>query len=196
MNEVEYVFNADIKEKKRIARGARNKVNGMNSKKCDLPSDHMSRKEFKSMHGEVRTWKMSEFYSWEEFKQMPNDLKVEYLKKLSEKYSVGLSTISTIVFGHKGNGTLTAYLKSHGLLEGLHIESHRGASSGRLKLIEDMKDTVKFELTISKKDDSFFRNMTEGSWTTNGFDDQLIASLKSYYSDSDILVRITVIKVQ
>ena len=59
----------------------------------------MSQKEIEKRHGPVESWKMSEFYTVKEFKQMPKDIQVEYLNYLIDKYGVGVQTISIHLFG-------------------------------------------------------------------------------------------------
>ena len=44
LSDEEYVFRKDIQEKKSIGRGAFHKKNGSKSKKCNFPSDYMTKK--------------------------------------------------------------------------------------------------------------------------------------------------------
>ena len=53
MNDIEKLLKADIKEKKQACSGYRYKKNGSKSKKCNLPSDHLSKKEI-----EKNEWRM------------------------------------------------------------------------------------------------------------------------------------------
>lgn len=98
MTEAEHVFYSDIKEKKRTGYGAKNKKNGSRSKKCSLPSDYLTRKEKQSLNGEVITWDMKKFYSYDEFKKMPSDIRIRYINSMMTRYDIGISTISSHVF--------------------------------------------------------------------------------------------------
>ncbi len=53
-----------------------------------FPSDFMSKKELKAMNGEVKSYRMNAPLSWEEFKELPDDLKVNYIQSLREKFNV------------------------------------------------------------------------------------------------------------
>ena len=60
MTDEEYIFRQTERERKRDGRGAFNRVCGSKSKKCSLPSDHMTRKEIIAMSGEVQTYTLNE----------------------------------------------------------------------------------------------------------------------------------------
>lgn len=148
MNEIEYVFNSDIREKKRTARGSRNKKCGAKSKKCSLPYETMKRKDLKAMNGSVINYKLSEFYSWDEFLAMPSDIQVEYINRMSEHYSIGLSTLSMTLFGKKDDQTLRKHFIKTGLMDKLKVEKHRGGHAGRVRLVDDMRKATQEEITV------------------------------------------------
>lgn len=145
MNEIEYVFNSDIREKKRTARGSRNKKCGAKSKKCSLPYETMKRKDLKAMNGSVINYKLSEFYSWDEFLAMPSDIQVEYINRMSEHYNIGLSTLSVTLFGKKDDQTLRKHFMKAGLMEKLKVEKHHGGHVGRIRLVDDMRKAAQPE---------------------------------------------------
>lgn len=99
MTDAAYVFKKDIQDKKRIGYGARNKINGSKSKKCSLPSDHLTKKQKEALNGEMISYDFKKFYSWEEFKEMPSGIQVEYINSIINRYDVGLATISEHLFG-------------------------------------------------------------------------------------------------
>ena len=139
MNEIEYVFNSDIREKKRTARGSRNKKCGAKSKKCSLPYETMKRKDLIAMNGSVTNYKLSEFYSWDEFLAMPSDIQVDYINRMSEYYNIGLSTLSVTLFGRKDDQTLRKHFMKAGLMGKLKVEKHHGGHAGRIRLVDDMR---------------------------------------------------------
>lgn len=94
MTDIQYVYRNDIREKKNTGRGAFHKKCGAKSKKCNFPSDYLSRKEKMAMSGECKTYDMRKFYSWEEFKQFPDDIQLRYLNSLITRYDVTISAIA------------------------------------------------------------------------------------------------------
>lgn len=98
MTDAEYVFNQDIRDKKRIGRGSFNKKCGSKSKKCTLPSEYLSRKEKKKLNSTVTEWNLNKFYSLADFKSMPNDLKVEYVNRLLDSYEISIKVIAEELF--------------------------------------------------------------------------------------------------
>ncbi len=98
MTDEEYLFRQTEKERKRIARGAHNKKRG-GGKTVRMPSDYLSRREREALNGEVKTYKKKDFYTWQEFKELPNDLQVAWVNSCINRYGVGLGTISEVVFG-------------------------------------------------------------------------------------------------
>jgi hypothetical protein len=148
MNEIEYVFNSDILEKKRTARGSRNKKCGAKSQKCTLPFESMKRKEREKMNGDIMNYKMSEFYTWEQFLAMPSDIQVEYVNRMSGYYNVGLSTLSMTLFGRKDDQTLRKHFTKAGLMDKLKVEMHRGGHAGRVRLVDDLRKAEQNRIEI------------------------------------------------
>lgn len=82
MTDEEYIFRQTERERKRNGRGAFNRVCGSKSKKCSLPSDHMTRKEIIAMSGEVQTYTLNEAHLWTEIENWPDEIRAQYFKKL------------------------------------------------------------------------------------------------------------------
>lgn len=130
MTDAAFCFNDTNRERSIIKRSASKKKGGSKSKKCSLPSDTMTRKEIAKMSGPVQTWKMTEFYSWEEFKQMPHDIQIEYLNFLIFKYGVGIESISTVVF-NKSRTNLVKYIEKNSLKDKINRVGKKGESGKR-----------------------------------------------------------------
>lgn len=79
-------FDYDVLQKKRLARNALAKKNGSRSKKCTLPSDYLTAKQWKERNGEVVTVKMNRPLDWKSFKKLSHSLQVEYLNKQIKEY--------------------------------------------------------------------------------------------------------------
>lgn len=89
MKDETYAFISDVRDKKNIARSANNrKPHAGRGGKVMMPSDYLTRKELKAMSGECKSYRMNEPMPWKEFKTMPDDLKVSYIKLIREKFGV------------------------------------------------------------------------------------------------------------
>lgn len=122
MTDEKYVFTQDSHTKKNIARSAskRRTHNGKGGR-VRLPSDNLSKKELKAMSGECKSYRLNEPMNWNEFKAMPDDLKVTYIKLLREKYGVPDCKIADMMGVNKV--TMSSEIKRIGLGHG---EKHGG----------------------------------------------------------------------
>lgn len=102
MKDEEYVFISDVREKKTTARSARNQRthNGRRGR-VKLPSDFLTKKELKAMNGEVKSYKLNDPMKWQEFKSMPDDLKVTYIKLIRQRYNPYDASIAEMLGVHK-----------------------------------------------------------------------------------------------
>lgn len=79
----------DSISKKRTAQSARHRrTHCGKSGSVKFPSDYMTKKELKQMNGECKSYRLNEPMTWEEFKQLPDDIKTMYIKGIREKYDV------------------------------------------------------------------------------------------------------------
>lgn len=108
-------FEYDVWQKKILARNARYKKNGSKSKKCTLPSDHLTKKEREAMNGEVKSLKLTEKYTYKEFKSFSYDMQKEYLDSLRERYGINLKEIQNALFPETTYKAFGQYCLSHGL---------------------------------------------------------------------------------
>lgn len=83
MDDAEYLFKQDAREKKQIARSARNKVGHTG---CKLPSDYMTRKEKNALNGEVKTMNIHKPMPYLQFKMLEKDLQEEFLQFLKTEF--------------------------------------------------------------------------------------------------------------
>ena len=97
MNDVEFILKEDIKEKKRTGSGYRYKKNGSKSKKCSLPSDHLSKKEIEKMNGECKVYNLNKPMNYSNFCAMPVDLRIKYLEMLRDKFGANQTEISKMM---------------------------------------------------------------------------------------------------
>lgn len=115
-------FDYDCYRKKSIAHSAARRKCGSKSKKCNLPSDHMTSKQWNERCGQVMSYNIGKPMVWAEFTQLPKDLKEEYMNNLIEKYNANARTMAE-VFG-VSVATVFRVVKSDGLdvkfLKGKH----------------------------------------------------------------------------
>lgn len=110
MSDEEYEYKQDCREKSIAARSARNKkTHTGKGGRVRLPSDNLSKKEREAMNGEcIKYASLKKPMSWEEFKKLPKDLAVQYIKSLRKKYNVPDKNIAENVF-HISPAALTKY---------------------------------------------------------------------------------------
>ena len=97
MNNIENLLKEDIKEKKQACYGYRYKKNGSKSKKCSLPSDHLSKKEIEKMNGVCKVYNINKPMTYKEFCAMPIDIQIMYLENLRDKYGASLLDIANMM---------------------------------------------------------------------------------------------------
>ena len=85
MTDEEYIFRQTERERKRDGRGTFNKKR-QGGRNVRLPSDGMTKKEWKKMNGEVKTYDMGKLASWKEFRAMPHDIQQAYLDRVSDRF--------------------------------------------------------------------------------------------------------------
>lgn len=88
MSDEQYELMQDTKEKKITARSAKSTRTHNGKSGCTFSHERMTKKEIKAMSGECKTYRMNDPMTWAEFKEMPDDLKVCYVKALRKKYEV------------------------------------------------------------------------------------------------------------
>lgn len=106
MNDSEFLFRQTERETKRIARGSYNRKCGSKSKKCSLPSDRMTKGEWKRMNGPVNSFNpasMKKEYRWDAFSAMPLDIQKAYLQNLVENHGARVRDIADYLGTNAGN---------------------------------------------------------------------------------------------
>lgn len=104
----------DCREKKIVSNSAGNRRG--HTGKCGsmkTASDYMTKKQLRAMNSEVKTYRMGSPMCWEEFTEMPDDLKKMYIKNLRKKFNVPDDELA-VAMGVE-LGVFTEGLKSIGL---------------------------------------------------------------------------------
>jgi hypothetical protein len=123
-------FYDDVKSRKSEASGARHRVGGSKSKKCSLPSDHLTDAQKRKLNGPVRAYNVKTPMSWDEFKSMPTDLQQAHVAFLQDAFGVSGNDIAISYFGVTG-AALRLHAKNHGL--DLISRQGRGTETGNLE---------------------------------------------------------------
>ena len=116
MNEFDY----EVMMRKRLARNARRKKNGSKSKRCSLPSDRMTPKQWKERNSEVMSYNLSKPMKWQEFKSMPEDLQEQYIRTLHNEHGGRQNEIAAML--GISNNTFSKYCTA----KKWHIFEHTG----------------------------------------------------------------------
>ena len=98
MTEAEKAFRHDCRMKKVVAASARfRRSHAGKGGKVRLPSDNLTKKELEKMNGECKVYRLNKPMVWEEFKQLPDDMKIAYIKALRETYNAPTKEITKML---------------------------------------------------------------------------------------------------
>ena len=124
MKDEEFVYREDVRSKANIARSAHHKrTHTGKGGRVKFPSDYMTKKEKEAMNGEVKSYRLNEPMTWKEFKAMPDDIKVTYIKLLRERFNCFDSAIAEMMGVSKV--TLSLEIKRIGLGHGTKHGGYR-----------------------------------------------------------------------
>ena len=107
-------FDYEVMQKKRIAHSAAHMKRGSKSKKCTLPSDHLTPAQWKRRNGPVNTYSLNQPMDWETFKSLPVDIQQSYIDILQSRFNVTAATISKELFGNTAP-VLRLHMDKHGI---------------------------------------------------------------------------------
>lgn len=97
MNEYEYQFMQDCREKKRTASGARHRATrGKRSFTVHNPSDYLTQKQIKEMSSPATTFQARPM-TYDEFKIMTEDQQKAYLNYLLSEYGISIRAIGRMM---------------------------------------------------------------------------------------------------
>lgn len=114
MTDERYVFNQDIRERSKMRTGAIHKVNGSKSKKCTLPSDHLTPTQKRKLNGECKSINLGKpITNFGEFRAYPYNLQQEYLQNLVTNYGARKIDICNML--GINNSNFDRYMRAHGI---------------------------------------------------------------------------------
>lgn len=117
MEDEKYVYYQDLKEKKITGYSARKQRSHCGKAGCKLPSDYLTKKEIKNMSGECKSYRLNEPMSLEEFRTMPDDIKITYIKLIREKWNAPNVAVAAMMGTNKD--VMYRELKRLGLTDGV-----------------------------------------------------------------------------
>lgn len=123
-------FEFDCMKKKQLARQAKYRKRGSKSKKCSLPSDGMTNKQWKEKCGPVILYNPNKPMAWEDFKKLPTNIQAEYITNLKQKYG------ATAVDLGKMFGVQALTVRKHADANNLGVEFPRGHAMSAAKRAE------------------------------------------------------------
>lgn len=147
---VDWMFNEDVREKKKIANQARYRKRGSKSKKCSFSSDHMTHKQWVERCGKIVTCNFRDPITWQDFCELPVDIQKEYLLNLIDEYQTTASDLAKM-FGI----TAKTVAKHCGQEEiGIHFSPGKRMSKEKRKAFEEFcgMGTPKETVVIAKKE--------------------------------------------
>ena len=116
MSDEQYELMQDTKDKKSTARSAFHTRTHCGKSGCNFSYEKLGKKELAAMNGEVKTLRMNDPMSWEDFKALPEDFMTIYIKHIREKWGAPDKYIAD-AFGVDKN-TFGRYMKTLGLSKG------------------------------------------------------------------------------
>lgn len=114
MNEYEYLFTQDCREKKRTASGARHRATrGKRSFTVHNPSDYLTKKQREELSSPVISF-TAKPVTYGEFKAMSDDQKKAYLNFIIEEYAFSIRAIAAMM--GVCFSTIDKYIKQFGII--------------------------------------------------------------------------------
>lgn len=218
MNDVRFTYVETQRERKGMANGARCKKGHRGPKKCTMPSDYMTRKEKEQLNGELTTWDMTKPYPWDDFKKMPDDIKIEYINRIINKYDVGLRAIAEHIL-YVDYKTVYSHLVNHNLRQ--YLNMHRGnrkktSENDIKKFLEDFKEAPEIEepdpATVSVSipptvmtteesclaplDDRPLHSIRQCSFELSEFDINLFQWIASQFKDRTVKITLNIAEME
>ena len=123
-------FEFDCMKKKQLAGQAKYRKRGSKSKKCSLPSDGMTNKQWKEKCGPVISYNPNKPMIWDDFKKLPTHIQAEYITNLQQKFGV------TAVDLGKMFGVQALTVRKHADANNLGVEFPRGHALSAAKKAE------------------------------------------------------------
>lgn len=133
MREAAISYQETVQERKNVARSIHNKKGGSSTMK--LGKKPMSWQEIRAQHGPVHTYSVEDFLTYQQFQDLPDDLKVEWVNRVCDKYDITIKHVSRYLFELEDKA-LSDYLGQNKLL----LKCSPGKRRGKTKILEFQSD--------------------------------------------------------
>ena len=98
MTDEKYTFVQDVREKKVTGYSAsKRRTRAGKRGRVHFPSDNLTKKELRQMSGECKSYRLNEPMNWDEFRAMPVDIQVIYIRMIREKFHCSDSAIARMM---------------------------------------------------------------------------------------------------
>lgn len=145
MTDEKYLFVTDSIAKKRIGNSYRNrKTHAGRGGKVRLPHDNLTKKELEKMNGECKSYRLNDPMTYGEFRAMPDDLKINYIKLLRNAYGVSDSFMAKHLF-NVSQTTLSSEMRRLGIGVGKYADRGPADRDGFLAWCSGVKNPVETE---------------------------------------------------
>ena len=133
-------FDYDCMQRKRLARQDFHRKRGSKSRKCSLPSDHLTPKQWRERCGKIVTIQTGRPIEWKVFKELSKDTQEEYLRDLQDTYHASAVKIAEM-FG-VSPATVRKYIQDSGLNVAFRVGSSmdRGRRAAWEKFLRGEED--------------------------------------------------------
>ena len=205
MKDEKYVFIQDLIEKKTIGRGSFNKrshCGGSGKKKW--AAELMTNKELAKMNGELKTYRLNDPMTWKEFKALPDDIKVMYIKGIQERFNPFDASIARTLFKVHPS-TLLDVLKRLGLTHG-NVDGNRkwdregfeawasGNKVEELEVTEEEVTEVTEETEVAEEPKVIEKKKAiplTGSMKFEGKTEEILETISAILGGADLRITIT-----
>ena len=141
MTEAAAAFNEIQKERSDLKNASHHRKGGSANSK--LGNRRMTDKEIQEKHGECKKYDCGDLtMTFVQFREMPNDLQVEFLNKLQDKYDISVKHIGRELFELRDDDTLRSHLQLRKIWDLCNPNKAR-AKTGLLQFREDIAEARK-----------------------------------------------------
>ena len=188
MPDEQYVMISDSIEKKKIAHSSHNrKTHCGKGGRVKFPSDYLSKKELNAMNGDVKSYSLNKPMTWEEFRSMPQDLQIMYIKKLRNEFGV-----PDIVLSKAMGVCKSSFSKA---MRDLNLSLGKSAGATGKKWLNSEKSSKFYEYwnKFNKKEDAVEEDsVEEKNEAVEEMDiSKAFAQIGTYATENDLSTKIT-----
>ena len=108
-------FYETVRERKALVASSKHVKRGSKSKKCTLPHENITKREWQRMNGEVKMYNYQKPLTFEEFRELPVDLAARHIAMLQAEDTFDASVTMIARYMRTAPPTLRKYLLEHNI---------------------------------------------------------------------------------